>query len=179
MTREDLDAKADSLASRARGGDIEAFNELCRMLRDDVWRYCYALLDDREQAFDAGQDTFVRLVRAISTWRGDAPIRVFVLVLARRAVADLIRANQRRRRSIPVDQTPEHPRPAETGTVELAELINLLDDDQRQAFVLTSVLGLAYEEAAEIAGVAVGTIRSRVARARKRLAVALDQAERT
>jgi RNA polymerase sigma-70 factor (ECF subfamily) len=177
MTREEFDATADALATRARKGDADAFDDLCRLLRDDVWRYCYALLRDREQAFDASQDTFLRCVRAIPKWRGDAPVRVFVLVLARRAVADLIRSEQRRRRIADVAVEPVVAVPQQTGTIEVTELINQLAEDQRQAFVLTQVLGLPYEDAADVEGVAVGTIRSRVFRARERLADAIAAAE--
>lgn len=178
MTKEDRDAEADALAARAREGDPAAFDDLCRMLRDDVWRYCLALLSDREQAFDATQETFLRLVKAIGRWRGDAPIRVFVLVIARRAVADLIRSAQRRRRLTETAPPPDLAVPARTGTIEVAELVNALDPGQQQAFVLTQVVGLPYDEAAEVAGVAIGTIRSRVSRAREALAAAIHEAER-
>ncbi len=172
------DAETDRLATLARDGDADAFEDLCRLLRDDVWRYCYSLLGDREQAFDASQDTFLRAVRGIRRWRGDAPARVYVLSLARRAVADLLRGEQRRRRNDAIARsTTPTATPARTGTVDVAEIINGLDDDQRQAFVLTQVLGLSYEEAADVADVAVGTIRSRVSRARARLSDAINQAE--
>lgn len=176
-SREEIDARADRLAALARAGDAEAFEDLCRLLADDVWRYCHALLGDREQAFDATQDTFARAVTGIRRWRGDAPFRVYLLVMARRAVADLLRAEQRRRRLVSSAEPVDPPAPAGTGSVELAELIDQLDPDQRQAFVLTRVLGLRYDEAAVVAGVAIGTIRSRVHRARARLAEAVRVAE--
>ncbi len=177
MNREELDAKADELAVRAQDGDPHAFDDLCRTLRDDVWRYCRALTDDREQAFDATQDAFLRLVNALPGWRGDAPIRVFLLVLARRAVADLIRKEQRRRRLADLSASDEPVAETRTGTIEVSELINGLDPDQQQAFVLTQVLGLRYEEAADVAEVPIGTIRSRVARARTHLAEQIRRAE--
>lgn len=177
MGREELDARADRLAALARDGDADAFDDLCRLLADDIWRYCYALLGDREQAFDATQDTLLRAVKGIRRWRGDAPVRVYLLVMARRAVADLLRGEQRRRRLVSPAEPADPSSPADTGSVELVELIDQLDPDQRQAFVLTRVLGLQYDEAAEVAGVAVGTIRSRVHRARARLAEAVRAAE--
>lgn len=178
--REAIDAQADQLAAAAREGDADAFEDLCRLLRDDVWRYCHAVLGDREQAFDAAQDTFLRAVTAIRRWHGDAPIRVFLLVLARRACADLVRSEQRRRRiDAAATATAEPVSRPETGTIELAELVDALDDDQRQAFVLTRVLGLPYEDAAAVAEVPIGTIRSRVHRARDRLTTAIAAADRT
>jgi DNA-directed RNA polymerase specialized sigma24 family protein len=72
------------LARRAARGDGDAFELLCRRLQDDVWRYCRALSGDHEVALEAAQETFLRLVSAILRFRGDGPVRVFVLVIARR-----------------------------------------------------------------------------------------------
>lgn len=163
------------LARRAAGGDADAFAALCHRYRDDVWRYCRALLGDREQAFDAAQDTFLRAVRAIRRFRSDAPVRVWLLVLARRAVADLIRAEQRRRGRDAGNVPPDRPVSAATGVVELRQLVDGLPAEQREAFLLTQVVGLPYEDAAVVAGVAVGTMKSRVHRARQRLATALEE----
>ncbi len=164
----------EELALRAAGGDAAAFEELCLAYRDDVWRYCCALLGDSEQAFDAAQDTFLRAVTAIRRFRGDAPVRLWLLVLARRAVADLIRAEQRRRARVVLADPADRPTPDPTGEVDVAALVAALPDEQRQAFTLTQLVGLSYEEAASVAGCRVGTIRSRVFRARARLIEQLD-----
>ena len=63
------------------------------------------------------------------------------------------------------------------GARALGDLMGLLDEERRAAFVLTQLLGLSYEEAATVCGCAVGTIRSRVSRARRQLVDALDDAE--
>ena len=175
----DHDAEADRLAALARGGDADAFDDRCRLLRDDVWRYTYALLGDREQAYEATQDTFLRAVTAIRGWKGTAPFRVYLLVIARRAVAVVIKGEQRRRRLREAEERQERPVEARTGTVEVAELVDALPEDQKQAFVLTQVIGLSYADAAEAADVAVGTIRSRVARARARLVATIEEADRS
>ncbi len=168
----------ERLARRAAAGDADAFEVVCRTYADDVWRYCAALLGDPDQAVDAAQDTFLRAVRAIRRFRGDAPVRVFLLVLARRAVADLIRAEQRRRRRQVLGDGPDRPVAAATGSIEVRELVDDLPADLRQAFVLTRVIGLSYTEAAVVMGVPIGTVRSRVHRARERVIAALDAAER-
>ena len=67
--------------------------------------------------------------------------------------------------------------PDASSRVALDDLLTGLDDDRREAFVLTQVLGLQYDEAAEVLGVPIGTIRSRVSRARGDLLDALDQRE--
>lgn len=173
------DERADRLAALARSGDAEAFEDLCRLLRDDVWRYTFSLLGDREQAFDATQETFLRSVTAIRSWRGDGPVRIFLLVIARRVVSSIITAEQRRRRLEEPQELPDVPARDLRGSVEVAEVIAGLAEDQREAFVLTQVLGMTYEEAAEAQGVAIGTIRSRVSRGRAHLAEVIRAADRS
>lgn len=173
MTDEELDDRARAAAA----GDRAAFEALCRALQGDVWRYCRALGADDELAAEAAQDTFLRLVGAIRRWRGDAPVRVYTLVLARRAVAEAIRRERRHRDRAAAGADPDRPVPGGQGGVELTALVDALPDDLRQAFVLTQVLGLSYEQAAEVADRPIGTIRSRVFRARDRLVRALQADE--
>jgi RNA polymerase sigma-70 factor (ECF subfamily) len=164
----------DAVARQAARGDDQAFEALCRALQDDVWRYCYALADDRELAFEAAQDTFLRAVTAIRRYRGEAPVRVYILVLARRAVAEVLRRERRHRDVRAHDVEPDRIQICASGAVEVAQLVNQLPADQRQAFALTQLVGLSYEQAAKVAGCKVGTIRSRVFRSRERLVAALD-----
>ena len=167
----------DAAARQAACGDASAFEAVCRALQDDVWRYCYALAGDRELAFEAAQETFLRAVTAIRRYRGEAPVRVYVLVLARRAVAEVLRRERRHRDARAHDVEPERAQPCTSGAVEVAQLVNELPADLRQAFALTQVVGLSYEQAAEVAGCKVGTIRSRVFRSRERLVAALSARE--
>jgi RNA polymerase sigma-70 factor, ECF subfamily len=164
-------AELDVLARAAARGDRDAFATLCSSLSDDIWRYCYALLGDRELAFEASQETFLRSVTAIRRFRGDAPVKAYLLVIARRATAEVIR-RERARRDVLVEP-PEQHAPDATGLVDAEALVAQLPHDLRQAFVLTQLLGLPYEEAARIADCPIGTIRSRVYRARERLVTAI------
>jgi RNA polymerase sigma-70 factor (ECF subfamily) len=166
----------DGLARRAASGDGDAFATLCRRLNDEVWRYCSALTADRELAFEAAQETFLRLVTAIRRYRGDGPVRTFVFTIARRSVAARIRS-QVRHRAAPVETAPEPAVADHAGATDTWLLLQDLDSDQRQAFVLTQVVGMSYEEAARVCGCRVGTIRSRVFRSRERLVQLLGAVE--
>ncbi|MGH8899012.1 MAG: sigma-70 family RNA polymerase sigma factor [Egibacteraceae bacterium] len=168
------DGDLEGAARRAARGDAEAFAALCHALQDDIWRYCYALTTDRELAFEAAQETFLRAVTAIRRFRGDAPVRVWLLVLARRSVAELRRRD--RRQPTPIDAV-EPVTGDPSGEVEVNLLVGSLEEARRQAFVLTQMLGLSYEQAAKVAGVPVGTIRSRVFRARCELVCLLSDIE--
>lgn len=166
------------IARAAARGDRDAFATLCTTLSDDIWRYCYALCGDRELAFESAQETFLRAVTAIRRYRGDGPVKVYLLVIARRSVAEVLR--RERGRGDLVGEPPEQVQVDATGLVDAEALVALLPHDLRQAFVLTQVIGLPYEETARIAGCPIGTVRSRVYRARERLVAALtpdDDAE--
>ena len=156
-----------ALAIAARGGDPRALEAFVRASQADVWRFC-AYLVTPEQADDLTQETFLRAVPAIARFRGDAPARSWLLAVARHTCADALRRNGRDR-TTPVAYAEAGRRPDAAAHLALSDLINRLDDDRRAAFVLTQVLGLSYEEAARACGCPVGTIRSRVARARAEL----------
>ena len=159
----------EAAARQAAKGDGQAFEAVCRALQDDVWRYCYALAGDRELAAEAAQETFLRSVRAIRRFRGEAPVRVWYLTLARRATAEVLR-RARREPSVAAGSAVEELVPG--PSIEAQLLVEQLPAELRQAFVLTQVLGLSYAETARVMGCAVGTVRSRVFRARARLVAA-------
>jgi RNA polymerase sigma-70 factor (ECF subfamily) len=165
------------LALAARQGDRVAFAGFVRHTQGDVWRLC-AHLVDAGSADDLTQETYLRAVTAIERFRGDSTARTWLLTIARRVCADTIRRRTRRRRAL-LRRGPDTEAIAPpAGAVELQEVMAGLDPDRRTAFTLTQVLGLSYEEAATVMDCPVGTIRSRVARARADLVTALgdDQA---
>jgi RNA polymerase sigma-70 factor, ECF subfamily len=164
------------LALAARGSrDRCALEAFVLATHDDVWRLC-AHLGDREHADDLTQETYVRVLRSLPLFRGDSPVRAWLFSIVRRVVADDIASRQRRRQrqqDLPHGRDPESP--DHQGSVTLQHLLGSLDDDRRAAFVLTQVLGYSYADAAETCGVPIGTIRSRVARARDSLVALLDE----
>jgi len=149
----------------AADGDAGALSTFVQRTQADVWRFCAHLVDPGV-ADDLTQEVYLRAMRTIPRFRGDASARTWLLAVARNVAADEIRRRQRRRR-LPdpvVDVIPDH-----AGHVELQGLLEHLDEDRRAAFVLTQLLGLPYADAAQACDVPVGTIRSRVARAREQL----------
>ena len=159
-------------ALAARGGDRVAFAGFVRQTQGDVWRLCAHLVDPGS-ADDLTQETYLRAVTAIGRFRGDSSAKTWLLTIARRVCADSVRRRTRRRRAL-LRRGPEPEVVAsQSGHVELQEVMATLSPDRRAAFTLTQVLGLSYEEAAEVVACPVGTIRSRVARARADLVAAL------
>jgi RNA polymerase sigma-70 factor (ECF subfamily) len=162
-----------SLARAAGRGDRGALARLVQQTQGDVWRLCAHLVDPAA-ADDLAQDTYLRAIQSLGKFRGDAPVRVWLLAIARRACAAEIGARSRDRRlatrlaAIPdtgLGQAPCAP----DAQVVADDLVAALDPDRRAAFVLTQMLGCSYAEAAAICDCPVGTIRSRVARAREDL----------
>mgnify|MGYP001046047658 FL=1 len=157
----------------ARDGDRHALERFIAETQADVWRLC-RYLGDAQQADDLAQEAYERAVASVHRYRGEGPARGWLLTIVRRTCADATRRSIRRRRT---DRAVRHQTtagsldgtlvmPDPSGRVDLDGVLAHLDDDRRAAFVLTQVLGLHYDEAADILGCPVGTIRSRVARAR-------------
>lgn len=149
----------------ARDGDRDALERFIALTQADVWRLCRHL-GDPDSADDLAQETYERAIASLHRYRADGPGRHWILTIARRTCADGTRRRSRQRR---LDARVARQRSVETSTtdrIELDDLISRLDPDRHEAFVLTQVLGLQYAEAAELIGCPIGTIRSRVARAR-------------
>ncbi len=157
----------DQLAIRAAAGDRWATEQFVRETQADVWRLC-RWMGDLHAADDLTQETYLRALGSLSRFRGDGSARSWLLSIARRTCADHARRSVRRRRlEDKVEANADHNlEPTGGHWFEVEDLLGALDEDRREAFVLTQLLGLRYEEAAEALDVPVGTIRSRVARAR-------------
>jgi RNA polymerase sigma-70 factor (ECF subfamily) len=147
-----------------------------------VWRLCVHLAD-RQVAEDLTQETYLRALPALARFEGRSTVRTWLLSIARRVCADHLRARRRRGLVLVGEDTAladlERDAPADVvgGTVAAQDVLDRLDPERREAFVLTQLIGLPYAEAAEVVGCPIGTIRSRVARARADLVEALLAAD--
>ena len=158
------------VALRARRGDAAAAAAFVRATQADVWRLC-AHLGSPAQADDLTQDTYARAFASLHRFLGRASARTWLLSIARRVCADAVRSAVRERR---MAAAPERSSDDPAASVAMRSLIAGLEPERREAFVLTQILGLSYAEAADTCDCPVGTIRSRVARARADLVSALD-----
>ncbi|MFS4108776.1 sigma-70 family RNA polymerase sigma factor [Streptomyces sp. NPDC004684] len=182
--RASVDLSATAWALAARGGDPDAADHFVRALHGDVLRYVTYLSGDPQAAHDLTQDTFVRAFGSLHRYEGRASARTWLLAIARRAVADSIRRAATRPRTADavdwrtaVENSRPHGLPGFEEGVALLDLLGNLSGERRVAFLLTQVVGLSYEEAAGRVGCPVGTVRSRVSRARAVLERLLREAE--
>lgn len=178
------DESITAWALAARGGDSVAVDRFVRALHRDVIRYVAHLCADPQAVDDLAQDTFLRALGSLHRFEGRSSARTWLLAIARRAVADSIRHTAARPRPADLpDWEPAaelaQPRglPGFDDGVALLELLAGLPEERREAFVLTQLLGLPYAEAAALGNCPVGTVRSRVARARATLLALLAAAE--
>jgi RNA polymerase sigma-70 factor, ECF subfamily len=173
------DEQITAWALAAGRGDREALSAFVRATQRDVLRFV-AHLADPGQAEDLAQETYLRAVGALRRFEAAASARTWLLSIARRVAADAVRAAGRRPRTTAIadwDAVAVRTgavRRAGDEAVLLGQLVAALHPDRHEAFVLTQVLDLSYAEAAEVCGCPVGTIRSRVARAREDLVRAID-----
>ena len=167
-------------AAAAAEGDNVAVVELIRQTETAVWQVC-TVLGSAGETEDLVQETYLRALRSLPRFRGDAPVRLWLLSIARRTCADHVRRRQRHRRLL--DRLTSEA--ACDGSDRFAadqsatmDALQRLDPDRREAFALTQLAGLSYEEAATVVGCPIGTIRSRVARARGDLRAAMREADK-
>lgn len=180
MTTED---PITALALAAGRGDRAALTAFIRATERDVWR-TVAFLADPGSADDLTQETYLRVIGALPRFAGRSSARTWLLSIARRVVVDQVRRNQARPRTtaeVDLDGLLHGPG---TGArfedvVEIRLLLDGLAPERRDALILTQVLGLSYEEAADVCACPLGTIRSRVARAREDLIAAARRDDRT
>jgi RNA polymerase sigma-70 factor (ECF subfamily) len=179
-----IDESITAWALAARGGDPDAVDRFVRALHRDVVRYVAHLSADPQAVDDLAQDTFLRALGSLHRFEGRSSARVWLLSIARRAVIDSLRyaATRPRPADLPdwrptVERAQPRGLPGFEDGVALLDLLAALPDERREAFVLTQLTGLPYAEAAEISGCPVGTVRSRVARARATLTAQLAEAD--
>ncbi|MEV6572439.1 sigma-70 family RNA polymerase sigma factor [Streptomyces sp. NPDC051577] len=170
------DEPTTRLALAARDGDPDAVDRFVRALQRDVWRYVAYLSADPQAADDLTQETFLRALGSLHRFEGRSSARTWLLSIARRTVVDNLRYKAARPRlsgrddwQTAAEQTQPLDLPGFEDGIALAELLGAIPAERRDVFVLTQVLGLPYAEAAVALGCPIGTVRSRVARARTSL----------
>ncbi|MCB0062047.1 MAG: sigma-70 family RNA polymerase sigma factor [Caldilineaceae bacterium] len=167
----------------AVAGDLDAFNQLVLLYQETAFSVAYRMLQNRDAAADAVQDSFIKAYRALQSYQG-GNFRSWLLRIVTNTCYDVLRV-RRRRGTESIDDTDfaqdhnvyliDHmERPdAYAERMELNQFIEegirSLPSDQRIALILCDVHGYAYDEIADITEMPMGTVKSRISRARARL----------
>src|SRR4051794_20852924 len=166
------------LVSAALEGNLDSFNHLVELYQDMLYGLCYRVVGDRETAADAAQEAFLNAYRNLARFRGDS-FRSWLTRIALNAATDILRVRKRR----PADPFPEwedeawQPPADESASPERTAILNHrsraiaramrhITEDQRTAIVLFDVEGYVYQEIADMTGVSLGTVKSRIHRGR-------------
>lgn len=167
---------ADLIAAHA-AGDPKAFDEIVRRHRDRMWAVALRTMRDADDAADALQDAFVSAYRAAANFRAESAVSTWLHRIVVNACLDRIR-KQQARPTVSLPETDEYREPAAPGDSMAQRELNLLITDalgelpaeQREPIVLVDVHGYSVDEAATLLGLAQGTVKSRCARGRTKLA---------
>lgn len=176
----------ENLINRCKKGDREAFNELVLMYQDRIINLAYNLLSDRDDAYDAAQETFIKVYRNIGSFRGDSSFVTWIYRITSNVCKDILRKRMRRINTVslsPPDESSQSQfidikddKRTPDEHLELTELqqdvrqaLSELKKEYREIIVYCDVEQLSYEEAAKLIECPVGTIKSRLNRARNAL----------
>ena len=190
----DIGVREAALIQRCAAGDDTAFAEVVAEHQRMVVQLAVNLLGDRDEALDLSQDVFIRVFRTIGQFRGQSALRTWIYRIAVNQASNRHRFWRRRRRSDQVsldahvevhgdfqcgaDAGPDRILAQQELAARLQGALDALSFDQRTAIVLREVDGLSYDEIAFSLGVAVGTVKSRLTRARQSLRASLREARK-
>jgi RNA polymerase sigma-70 factor (ECF subfamily) len=169
-------AQDAELLARVVEGDHQAFNQIMRNHEDRVFSVCLRIMGDRDHALDATQETFLTAFRKADQFQGNSALGTWIYRIAVNTCYDQLRKQKRRR----TDPMPEYLDPSDHSAEqavdsaalrpEIRQALLAIPADFRSAVVLSDIEGLGLPEVAEILGVPIGTVKSRVFRGRRLLA---------
>lgn len=175
------------LAERHRYGDPEAFEEIYSRFGTMVYSLALRMTGKPEDAADLCQDIFLKIYRHLGSFRGRSSLRTWVYRVAMNCCHSRFRRQRSWRSRLLADsvevlqrvadesRSPEEEAVAQSTVQLVSDALTRLPGVYRQAVVLRDIEGLSYEEIAEVLGIRVGTVRSRIARGRDRLRALLEE----
>ena len=167
-----------TLVARARGGDTRAFEALYRANIDRVYGLCLRMTGNVGEAEDCAQEAFIQAWTKLDKFRGDSAFGTWMHRIAVNAVLGRIRKSKREQDRIQVvaDMATSPASIGDSGELrDLSDAIDRLPEGARHVFVLNAVYGYSHEESSDMLGVAVGTTKAQLHRARRLLAQQLKE----
>lgn len=171
-----------TLIKKAAQGDQAAFEQLVERYQKPVYHQALRLLNHPEDAADVTQEVFLKVWRALPTFRGESGFSTWLYKLTDNAAIDLIRREKKRQGDSSLSEEdwltePADPAPTPHQAMEQAELhravadgLAALGEEHRRILVMREINGMSYDEIGTALGLPAGTVRSRIARARNSLA---------
>ena len=175
-------AKKALLVRRAQQGDADAFEQLVTPYEQKIYALCLRMMAHREDAQDAAQEAMLRIWQKLPQFRGDAAFSTWVYRVTAALCMDALRKRQRtQKESLEVlsetgfdaqddAPTPEEATEQKAQRAMIAEAVDAVPEQMRSVFLLRDVHGLSVEDTAKALGVSAGTVKSRLSRAREKIA---------
>ena len=181
VTQETADTQAGLIAdcvAKAKRADVTAFETLYRQHVDRVYGLCLRMTGNASEADDCTQEAFIQAWRQLPNFRGDSSLGTWLYRIAVNAVLGRMRKSRREQDRIRVvgDVYPVTESVGDSsGLRDLEEAMQALPSGARHVFVLTAVYGYSHDEAGEMLGIASGTSKAQLHRAKRLLAQQLGQ----
>ncbi|MCC7151097.1 MAG: sigma-70 family RNA polymerase sigma factor [Rubrivivax sp.] len=167
--------EADCIA-RAQRGEVAAFSELVTRYQDRIYRFLVRMTQSQEDARELTQETFLSAYQALPSWRPQAQLSTWLFRIARNQALDRLRRarhvdfvalDDALHEQVPADTpTPEAMLQARQRIAELERALARLSVEHREILLLRDVEDMPYEDIAQVLGIGLGTVKSRIARAR-------------
>ncbi|MBS3873307.1 MAG: sigma-70 family RNA polymerase sigma factor [Firmicutes bacterium] len=174
------------LVAKSLRGDTEAFRTIVERYQERVYNVAFQMTGSHEDSLDLAQDSFLRVFRALSSFKGDSSLGTWIHRIAHNIVIDELRKRRRRpvvamstdtvvitedgehmlEWSAPMDEAPEEQLLRAEKKREIEQALQRISPEHRSVLVMRDIEGLTYEEVAEVLGLNVGTVKSRLNRAR-------------
>lgn len=185
----------ETLIKAVLAGDQDAFAYIVKRYEKNVYHTAYLVTGNPEDAMDLSQEVFLRLYSGLSSFRGDSKFFTWLVRISKNTCADWLRKKQRTIRTVSLspaddeDDAPPFPEPADSDPtvdpVSAAErhedadtvraALRSLGDDHRIILTMRDLDGMSYEEIAEKLDISVGTVKSRICRARSQVKIYLEK----
>lgn len=164
------------LITQCKNNDADAFETLIRMYENKIYNLCYYILKNKDDAFDASQEACIKIYRFINKFKGDSKFSTWVYRVTYNTCLDYIKKKKDELSYEDVFSTETGAEGRVDGAIESKELkyeikksILKLSNDFRTVIILRDIEGLSYQEIADILEIEVGTVKSRINRAREAL----------
>ncbi len=170
-----------NLVERAKSGDDGAFEALYDKYSAKVYNLALRMSKNPDDALDLSQDIFIRVYKSLVFFKGQSSFSTWLYSIASNACVDFTRRESKRKTDsiddvafeLPDLRSPESEAEQKELRLSIANAIDALPYEQREVIVLREINGLSYAEIADALDIEVGTVKSRIARARERLCVIL------
>ncbi|MBI2422146.1 MAG: sigma-70 family RNA polymerase sigma factor [Candidatus Hydrogenedentes bacterium] len=166
--------RTESLVLRAQTGDAEGFAELVETWQAGLWSFARVLTGHDESAWDVTQEVWLAVVRELPQLQDPARFPAWIFRIARNKAADLIRRRSRQRAYIQ-DRADADRMEARNDPIEVRDVLESLPQEEASLLALHYLQGFGYEELAGILGIPLGTVKSRLHKARQTFRARLEQ----